>query len=787
MRAEVVEQHTREQNRHRRAPAAAAPEPTSQISPEFLDALPPEIRIEVIMQEALQNSRRSRANAPAEPQVPPADASAGFFASLSDELRGVMLLGQPNGLPPSDAPTNQGSNALHTDPKGPTAIKRPTRETIQLLDKPGIATLVRLLFFPEAFKQGHLFRILVNLCENTHTRTDLLSLLVSVVQDGSGDLPAVDRSFQQMSLRAMTTPKSTAKAKALDSPAPVSTGLFAQLQSEHVPTFISQRCFEALTYIVGANARAVTYFLTEHEQAVGLKKTPAKKGKGKEKFLPQTEFPIVILLGLLDRPLLVKAPGMMESLTSLLATITKPLSSLNLPDRSSDSKTETTSSVAPTSGAALAAPQAEPSVQTGERSFAEITIITPLPSGLPKTPVIPPSALRLIVNALTLGDCPSRTFSQTLITMQNLSSIPDGKEVILQEIRTRSQELGEIIQQELRDLADELEDETRELGSMTLTKFSPPSSRQAQLLRLLKTIEYLHLNKVDSDPPVNTMSNQERAVGQMHESFDFDPMWEQLGHCMSMVEKRGTTDQIAMVLLPLVEALMVVCKYRGRVHREIRSPSLTHPTPSDSKDLFVSFTTSHRKVLNAIVRNNPALLSGSFSLLVRNPRVLEFDNKRNWFFQKLKRRRDHAISSGVLHLNVRRQYVFEDSFHALRQRSGDEVKYGKLSVKFYNEDGIDAGGVTREWYSVLAQQVFDPNFGKLGYQQILKLIAGSPVRTLCGRQADLPAQQGVVCVSDPKTDGQDLIWAQERRTPWILQIRRTGHWVSTVPLLLHRD
>jgi E3 ubiquitin-protein ligase HUWE1 len=98
--------------------------------------------------------------------------------------------------------------------------------------------------------------------------------------------------------------------------------------------------------------------------------------------------------------------------------------------------------------------------------------------------------------------------------------------------------------------------------------------------------------------------------------------------------------------------------------------------------------------------------------LVRNPRVLEFDNKRNWFFQKLKRKKDQAVAVGSLPLNIRRQYVFEDSFHALQRRTGDEIKYGKLNVKFYNEDGVDAGGVTREWYSVLAQQIFDPNFGE---------------------------------------------------------------------------
>ena len=29
---------------------------------------------------------------------------------------------------------------------------------------------------------------------------------------------------------------------------------------------------------------------------------------------------------------------------------------------------------------------------------------------------------------------------------------------------------------------------------------------------------------------------------------------------------------------------------------------------------------------------------------------------------------------------------------------------GKLSVQFHSEEGIDAGGVTREWYQVRATQ-----------------------------------------------------------------------------------
>lgn len=43
-------------------------------------------------------------------------------------------------------------------------------------------------------------------------------------------------------------------------------------------------------------------------------------------------------------------------------------------------------------------------------------------------------------------------------------------------------------------------------------------------------------------------------------------------------------------------------------------------------------------------------------------------------------------------------------------QSGDEIKYGKLSIRFRGEEGVDAGGVTREWFQVLSRQMFNPDY-----------------------------------------------------------------------------
>jgi E3 ubiquitin-protein ligase HUWE1 len=50
--------------------------------------------------------------------------------------------------------------------------------------------------------------------------------------------------------------------------------------------------------------------------------------------------------------------------------------------------------------------------------------------------------------------------------------------------------------------------------------------------------------------------------------------------------------------------------------------------------------------------------------------------------------------------------VLEDSYNQLRMRTPNELK-GRLTVQFQGEEGIDAGGLTREWYQLLSRVTFD--------------------------------------------------------------------------------
>ncbi|EDO06876.1 HECT-domain (ubiquitin-transferase) family protein [Babesia bovis T2Bo] len=125
---------------------------------------------------------------------------------------------------------------------------------------------------------------------------------------------------------------------------------------------------------------------------------------------------------------------------------------------------------------------------------------------------------------------------------------------------------------------------------------------------------------------------------------------------------------------------------------------------------LIYFTERHSRALNCLIRQTPSLLSNNFIAIVRlAPKCLNFDLKRQYFRQKLKEGRQ-GMRLETLRINVRREHVFLDSYHQLRLRSGDEMK-GKLSVSFGGEEGVDAGGLTREWFNILAKEMFNPNYG----------------------------------------------------------------------------
>ncbi|KAK4249738.1 hypothetical protein C7999DRAFT_29799 [Corynascus novoguineensis] len=65
------------------------------------------------------------------------------------------------------------------------------------------------------------------------------------------------------------------------------------------------------------------------------------------------------------------------------------------------------------------------------------------------------------------------------------------------------------------------------------------------------------------------------------------------------------------------------------------------------------------------------------------------------------------ILSGQCHIKVRRSHIFEDSFAEISRQSPTDLKK-RLMIKFDGEDGLDYGGLSREFFFLLSHEMFNP-------------------------------------------------------------------------------
>ncbi|CZT43952.1 related to TOM1 protein [Rhynchosporium secalis] len=787
----------------RRSTATAAGANPTDIDQDFLDALPDDIRDEIIQQERQDRRRREREERNRAAAAANGGAVAGgdmdvatILATLPPALRNQVLMEQDDAtlaqFPPEIAAQARSilrqQAAEQADRRGaaghrgvpppaesrqPNAERPQRRAIVQILDKSGIATLLRLMFiFQHGSLRSTLNSVLQNISLNRHNRNEVISTLLHILQDGSVDMTAVERSFAHLSLRAKQpkdiqskTPQSQSLKRALTNVGPITQTTF-----EASPLMVVQQCLAALVSLNQVNPHIPAFFLTEHSTIDGLKRSLSRKGKGKEN--KAAKFALNSLLSLLGRNLIMESSSVMESLSTLLNMITSPLQGLQRKQKEAE---EAKKKVAEAAEAAEAAPSvASPenttttTEQTGEvqadvpisdvSTAVEVTQVQTEDGGAsastspaaqePKPdaakqgektkekkmtiftpPVIPEHNLKLVINIFVARECSSKTFRETLSTIKNLSTIPNAKAVFGRELISKAQGLGEIILVDLEELLPQIEKATTgtEIQGVALAKFSPGGSDQNKLLRVLTALDHLFDPKRDkkdklTDAEVEGESSQlvekQDLLSSLYKNPTFGRMWERLSACLSAIRQREHMLNVATILLPLIEALMVVCKNTTLKDAPIsrtqhgKDMLLTSPPPeSQMESLFYTFTEEHRKILNDLVRHTPKLMSGTFSLLVKNPKVLEFDNKRNYFSRSIHAKAPNARQSfAPLQLSVRRDQVFHDSFKSLYFQTGDQMKYGKLSIRFHGEEGVDAGGVTREWFQVLSRQMFDPGY-----------------------------------------------------------------------------
>ena len=73
-----------------------------------------------------------------------------------------------------------------------------------------------------------------------------------------------------------------------------------------------------------------------------------------------------------------------------------------------------------------------------------------------------------------------------------------------------------------------------------------------------------------------------------------------------------------------------------------------------------------------------------------------------------------------LTIYINRQTIWQSTLDTLLMVPSEELALRPIKIVFEGEEGIDYGGITREWLSLLNKEVFDPNFGlfKLSANQV---------------------------------------------------------------------
>ncbi|KAL9128657.1 MAG: hypothetical protein Q9217_002717 [Psora testacea] len=157
---------------------------------------------------------------------------------------------------------------------------------------------------------------------------------------------------------------------------------------------------------------------------------------------------------------------------------------------------------------------------------------------------------------------------------------------------------------------------------------------------------------------------------------------------------------------------------RARRHGQLLPTNAFYNIVLDRFDLIADFETWESRRGKFSFCQYPMFLS-----IWAKIRILEHDARRQMeikareaFFNSIMSRK--AINQYLV-LKVRRDCLVEDSLRGVSEVVGtgqEEIKKG-LRIEFLGEEGLDSGGLRKEWFLLLVRDVFDPEHGLFVYDE----------------------------------------------------------------------
>ncbi|KAE9610601.1 putative aminoacyltransferase, E1 ubiquitin-activating enzyme [Lupinus albus] len=770
-------------------PPAYAPPSAEDIDPEFLAALPLDIQAEVLAQQRAQRVAQLAEGQPVD--MDNASIIATFPADLREEVLLTSSEAVLSALPSpllaeaqilrdrvmshyqarssyfgSSHRLNNRRNGLGFDRRqvmdrgvGVTlgrrsaltdSLKLKEIEGEPLLDANAMKALTRLLRLAQPLGKGLLQRLLLNLCAHSVTRATLVYLLLDMIKpeaEGSVSRPATLSSQRLYGCHSNT--------------------VYGQSQLlDGLPPLVFRRILEIL-YHLAKNHSAVAKMMFHFDQSVIPNCSRSfmvhmMNEKGKEKVIkgePSPEpsgtraedVPLILFLKLLNRPLFLRSTAHLEQVMGLIQVVVDNAAS-ELESQSQSEKemvntqdllvNEASGNI--TQDPPLAKTETLEIVLNEQNKLADINHYDGKKKEYNIFLQLPQFDLRNVCTLLGREGLSDKMYMLAGDVLKTMASIvPSHRNFFTIELSESAHALTDSAISELVTLQ-----KTNMLG------LSAGSMAGAAILRVLQALSSLTSLNTPGDMDMGNDANQHEDQATIWNlNAALEPLWQELSNCISAAEMQldqssfsPTMPNINVAenlqssstspplppgtqrLLPFIEAFFVLCEKLqanesimqqdngNATAREVKesagcSDSMSVKFGGDSQRrfdgtvTFTRFAEKHRRLLNAFIRQNPGLLEKSLSMLLKAPRLIDFDNKRAYFRSRIRQQHDQHFS-GPLRISVRRAYILEDSYNQLRMRPNQDLK-GRLNVQFQGEEGIDAGGLTREWYQLLSRVIFD--------------------------------------------------------------------------------
>lgn len=159
-------------------------------------------------------------------------------------------------------------------------------------------------------------------------------------------------------------------------------------------------------------------------------------------------------------------------------------------------------------------------------------------------------------------------------------------------------------------------------------------------------------------------------------------------------------------------------RYHAQAHGQIVPVNIFYNSMLDYADLIADFEAWESTKTKFSFCQYPFFLS-----IYAKIHILEHDARRQMevkareaFFDSILSRK--AISQYLV-LKVRRDCLVEDSLRNVSEvvgSGGGDIKKG-LRIDFVGEEGIDSGGLRKEWFLLLVREIFDPTHGLFVYDE----------------------------------------------------------------------